>query len=99
MAKQAIDTERVAAAASKLRATNTAINNELRSLQNAAKRLENNWRSAASSAAQTTLYQLFSNNDSRSAVMQNYIYVLEQQINPRYINVENANTKLADKFK
>jgi len=99
MAKQAINTDRVTSAANRLRATNNTINNEFRALQNAAKRLEYDWKSPAGSAAQTTMYQLFSNNQTRSDVIQNYINMLEQQVNPGYINAENTNIKLADKFK
>lgn len=99
MAKQSINTDRVTSAANKLRATNTTINNEFRSLQNTAKRLEYDWKSAAGSIAHTTMYQLFNNNGVRSTVLQNYINMLEQQVNPGYINAENANIKLADKFK
>jgi hypothetical protein len=32
-------------------------------------------------------------------VLQNYINLLEQQVNPGYVSAEAANTKLADKFK
>ena len=99
MAKQTINTDRVMSAANKLRTANTNINNEFRTLQNNAKRLENDWKSSAGSAAHTTLYQLFSNSSVRSTVVQNYINMLEQQVNPGYVNSENANTKLADKFK
>lgn len=98
MAKQAIDTDRVTSAANKLRTINTAINNEFRTLQNTAKRLESDWKSAAGSVAHTTIYQLFNNNKARSTVIQNYINTLEQQVNPGYIDAENTNNKLAEKF-
>ena len=99
MEKQSINTDRVMSAANKLRTTNTAINNQFRTLQNTAKLLEYDWKSAAGSMAHTTMYQLFGNNQIRSTVIQNYINLLEQQVNPGYINAENTNTKLADKFK
>lgn len=99
MAKQSINTDRVVYAADKLRKTNTTINNEFRTLQKVAKRLESDWKSAAGSLAHTTMYQLLKNNEVRSDVIQNYINMLEQQVNPGYLNAENANTKLADKFK
>ena len=99
MAKQSINTDRVMSAANKLRATNSIINNEFRTLHNKAKRLEYDWKSPAGSIAHTTMYHLFANNEVRSTVIQNYINMLEQQVNPGYIDTENANTKLADKFK
>ena len=99
MAKQAINTDSVTSAANRLRAANTTINGEFRTMQNAAKRLESDWKSAAASVAHTTMYQIFGNNEARSTVLQNYINMLEQQINPSYINTENTNTSLADQFK
>ena len=99
MARQSINTDRVSSTANKLRTTNNNINNAFHTLQNTAKRLEYDWKSVAGSTAHTTMYQLFSNNEERSTVIQNYINMLEQQINPGYINAENANAKLADKFK
>ena len=99
MPKQSIDTTRVVSAVNKLRSANATMNSEFRSLQNVAKRLENDWKSAAGSMAHTTMYQLFGNNEIRSNVIQNYINLLEQQVNPGYVSAENANAKLADKFK
>ena len=99
MAKQSINTERVMSAANKLRTANTTVNNEFRTLQNNAKRLEQDWKSAAGSLAHTTMYQLFDNSKARNDVIQNYINMLEQQVSTGYINTEDANTKLADKFK
>jgi len=99
MAKQVVNTDRLTSAANKLRTVNNNINGELRTLQNKANQLDSNWKSAAGDAARTTMYQLFKNNEERSAVLQNYINMLQQQVNPGYINTETVNTKLADKFK
>jgi len=99
MAKQVVNTDRIASSASKLRAVNSAINNEFRTLQNKALQLDNNWKSAAGNVAKTTMYELFKSNDVRSSVLQNYINTLEQLVNPGYIDAETTNTKLADKFK
>jgi len=99
MAKQTINTDRVAASASKLRTVNNNINNEFRTLQNKANQLGGSWKGAAGTLAQTTMQQLFKHSAERSAVLQNYISILEQQVNPGYANAENVNTSLADKFK
>ena len=99
MAKQSINTDRVTSAANKLRTANETINSEFNTLERAAKRLENDWKSAAGSLAHSKIYDLFSNNKERSNVIKNYINMLEQQINPGYVSTENTNTKLADKFK
>ncbi|CDX04951.1 Type VII secretion system ESAT-6-like [Desulfitobacterium hafniense] len=99
MAKQVVNTDRLTSAANKLRTVNNNITGEFRTLQNKAKQLDSNWKSAAGEAARTTMYQLFKNNEVRSTVLQNYINMLEQQVNPGYTNTETVNTKLADKFK
>ncbi len=99
MAKQVVNTDRIASSVNKLRTVNSNINAEFRTLQNKAKKLDSNWKSAAGETAKSTMYQLFKNNDVRSAVLQNYMNLLEQQVNPGYGNTEDVNTKLADKFK
>ena len=99
MAKQVVNTDRISSSANKLRIANNNINNEFKTLEKKAKQLDSNWRSAAGDAACTKMYQLFKNNDVRSTVLQNYINMLEQQVNPGYANTETVNTKLADKFK
>jgi len=99
MAKQEINTDRVTSAATKLNTANSNINTAFGTLQNKAKQLDSDWNSAAGGIAQTTMYQLFKNSEARSAVLQNYINLLEQLVNPLYIETEAVNTKLADKFK
>ena len=99
MTKQSINTENVASATNKLRNANTNIDNAFNTAKIRAKQLENNWRGKASTAAQTTLEQIFKSSAARSSVIANYIRMLEQQVNPGYVNTEDVNTKLADKFK
>jgi uncharacterized protein YukE len=99
MAKQAVDTDRIAYSANRLRTSNDAINNEFSALKNKAKQLEFNWKSQAGETARTTMYQLFENSKVRSKVLENYIRMLEQQVNPGYAGAETANARLADKFK
>jgi len=99
MTKQGINTDGVSSAANKLRDYNNNIDNEFRSMQSKAKQLDYNWRGAAGEAAKTTMHQLFQYGDERKKILQNYVNWLEKQINPGYINTEDTNTKLADKFK
>lgn len=99
MAKQVVDTDRIKDAASRLRTADSNMNNEFSSLQGKAKQLETNWKGAAATVAQTTIYRLFQGNEVRSAVIQNYIHMLEQQVNPGYTGAETVNKKLADSFK
>ncbi|MDR1210343.1 MAG: hypothetical protein LBK41_08560 [Clostridiales bacterium] len=99
MAKQVVNTDRIASSANRLRAVNNNINNEFRALQDKARQLDSNWKSPAGETAKTTMYQLFKNSEARQAILQNYVNMLEQQVNPGYTSAETVNTKLADKFK
>ena len=99
MPKQEINSERISSAANKLRTVNNNINNEFRTLQSKMRQLEANWRGAAGTAAQTTMHQLLNYNEARSTVLQNYLNMLERQVNPGYQETETTNSSLADKFK
>ena len=99
MAKQVVNTDRLSSSANKLRSVNNNINSAFGTLRSRGKQLDNSWKGAAGESARTTMYQLFQHNDARSAVLQNYINTIEQQINPGYVSAETTNTKLADKFK
>lgn len=99
LTKQTIDTEKVASAIDRLRSANNKINEDFQTLQNTAKRLETDWTGEAGSLAHTTMYELFTFNEVRSTILENYTGILEQQVNPGYENAENANLKLADKFR
>ena len=99
MTEQAINTVNVAAAAERLSARNDNINDKFEILQKAAKRLESDWEGAAASAAHTTIYELFANNELRSNVIENYVITLTKLVNPNYEYAEEENIKLADYFK
>ena len=99
MSKQEVNAERIASATNKLRIANSNINNEFRTLQSRMRQLEANWKGAAGTMAQTTMHQLFNYNDARSTVIQNYLNMLERQVNPGYQEAETTNRSLADKFK
>ncbi len=99
MLKEVVNTDGIASAAVKLRSVNDNINGRFDTLKNKAKQLESNWNSAAGSAASTIMYQLFKMGETRSYVIQNYINMLEQQVNPGYSETENVNKSLADQFK
>lgn len=99
MAKQGIDTQQVISAAASLRNANNNINRSFAILKSIAENIEYDWNGAAGEKARTTMYNLFKGNEARYAVIQNYINLLEQQVDPNYINVEKVNSSLADKFK
>lgn len=99
MSKQIINTDGIKKSANQLRMVNTKINTAFDDFKNKAKQLNNNWNSRAGEKAKTTMYQLFNYNEARSAVLQNYINMLEQQVNPGYKEAENVNVQLSDLFK
>ncbi len=99
MAKQSIDTTMVASAVSSLRNANNNINRAFAIMKNITSKLEYDWNGAAGEKACTTMYNLFKGSDARYTVIQNYINLLEQQVNPNYISAEEVNSSLADKFK
>ena len=97
--RQAINTQGVESAVNNIRRGNNSINNDFRALQRRMERLGNNWQSAAGTVAQTTMQQIVVGNESRSGVLDNFCTMLMQQVNPGYIQAEQVNTRLADKFK
>jgi len=99
MTKLVVNTVGIDLANNKLRTANNAINQEFSTLQNRAKQLDNNWKSIAGDTARDTMHEIFKNNEARSAVLKEYINLLENKVNPGYIVTENNNTKLADQFK
>ena len=99
MAIEIVNTEGISSAATKLRTVNNNINNKFDALKKKATQLESSWNSSAGNTACTTMYKLFQISETRSAVIQNYINILEQQVTPGYDATENVNTSLADLFK
>ena len=99
MAKQVVDTQRISASAAAIRQADENIERALDTLEIKGGRPETSWCSRAGEAAQTAMYQLIQNNAARSAVLQNYVRMLEQQVSPGYAETETVNTKLADQFK
>lgn len=94
-----VNTEGIADAISRLRTANDNINNSFDSLKKKSSQLERSWNSAAGSVAVTIMYELFKGGETRSSVIQNYINLLEQQVNPGYFEAEKTNKTLADMFK
>ncbi len=99
MTKQIIDTVRVGQTIAMLKSVNSAIDNEMTVLEGTPKRLDDGWNSRAGDIACGILRQILSGGKARSAIIRNYINMLEQQVNPGYIATEEHNTKLADNFK
>ena len=98
MTRQEVNSEQISTASNSLRTTIINIDNDFDKLRGRMRQLES-WRGAAGTAAQTTMHQIFNFNDARSKVLQNYLNMLEQQVNPGYQSAETTNRSLADKFK
>lgn len=98
MAIQKVNTDGILAAANTLSASNAAMNDAFNVLRSAGYTMENSWNSRAGTAAASLMYQLFNGNEARSAVLQNYVNLLQQSVTPGYVNAETVNTKLSDQF-
>ncbi len=96
---QHVNTEGVSSAAVKLRNINDKISQKFDELVRNAKTLEQDWSSPAGNIACSMMYELFKNSEVRYSVIQNYINLLEQQVNPGYESAEKANGTLADQFR
>ena len=100
MAKQSIDTERVATTVTRLRNISRNISGAFSRMEQTAKSgLISNWKSSTGDAALTKMLELFKNNQARDTVLNNYIILLEQQVKPGYENAEETNKSLASQFK
>ena len=97
--RQSIDTARVKSSANKLRTVNRNIDGQFQTFRNSAVRISNNWSGRAAERAKTEMYKLFDSGTARSAVLQNYVDMLSQQVYPGYESAEDTNTRLADQFK
>ena len=98
MSVQKVDTEGIAAAANAISTADANINNAFEQVRKIGMKMDESWNSSAGTIAETTLQQLITNNDARSTVLQNYVNILNQLVNPSYIEAENVNTKLSDMF-
>lgn len=98
MKKQKVNTDGIAAAADRVRTVNRNINTSFETMKRSCQEL-NCWKGQAGSKALTLMYQIFKSGDARSAVLENYVNVMEQMVTQGYINAETTNKKLADQFK
>lgn len=97
--KELINTEGVAASAANLKRVNENIKRSFDQLTGKARSLESDWNSKAGSIACSKMYELFKISGTRYSVIQNYVNILEQQVDPGYENTEQVNSSLADQFK
>ncbi len=99
MEKQVVNTERIALSAERLRNTNNAIDTAFSNMKRKTDKLESNWKSRTADVAKSVLEKIMQDGVDRSKVLSNYINLLDQQVKLGYINTEDVNTTLADKFK
>ena len=97
--KQVVNTIGINDAANKLNNANRNIKIAFDSLKSISESRIRSWNGAAGSVAQTKMHELFGASGNRHNVLQNYVNMLLQRINPAYIDTESVNTKLSDKFK
>ena len=96
---QAVNTEAVQETASTLRSVNESIEGKCRQAEAKAKGLSGSWHSAGGNAALNTIDRIFKMAEPRYQVLNNYITVLEQIVNPNYLAAEETNRSLASNFK
>lgn len=94
-----VNSEGISDTASELKTRNNNISSAFETLKKSSHRLESSWKSRAGNEACSKMQQMFQIGESRELVLNNYAVLLEQQVNPGYINAENVNTSLADYFK
>lgn len=99
MEKQVVNTERIALSAERLRNTNNAIDTAFSNMKRKTDKLGSNWKSRTADVAKSVLEKIMQDGVDRSKVLSNYINLLDQQVKLGYINTEDVNTTLADKFK
>ena len=100
MPRQSIDTEKMDSTIVTLKTTNQNISRAFSEMERIARStLQNNWNSSAGDAAFRQLMELLKGHESRETVLQNYINLLEQQVNPGYLDAEELNKSLASQFK
>lgn len=95
-----IDTGIVVTAANRISTLNNEIDSGFGEVENAIQRLNGKWNSRASDVVIGKFYSLKNNfKDSRYKVMQEYSYLLKQQVSVSYNSTETVNTSLANAFK
>ena len=91
-----VNTDAIASAAGRISRADTAINDAFFRTVKEASAMSGFWNSRAGDAAQDLLDRLIQGNDARSAVLKSYEVMLNQVVNPGYVESEKVNTKLAD---
>lgn len=99
MTEQTVNTKGIETAAGNLSNVNSNISNEFGSMKSSAKKLDTDWTGEAGEAARTFMYDIFKINEAREEVLESYITLLRQKVNPDYTETESTNKRQADYFK
>lgn len=98
MSVQKVDTDAIAGAARSISLADDTINDAFSNLQRLGNSLRCNWRGKAGDAAGSLMNRLFAGNEARSAVLQNYVNLLNQVVVPGHTGAETENSSLSDLF-
>jgi len=98
MDRQVVDVNGINAAAQSIRSTENRIDMRFRELQSSIATL-NNWVGSAGDTARRERDRVMAHNKPRSKVLMSYDMILSRLVNPGYVQAENTNTSLADKFR
>lgn len=93
---QGINTERMESVITKLETVNNSLTDRINATQKVESRVI--WESRAGTHSGTVFYRALALNQARSEVLQNYIDILRKQVDPNYIQAEEANKLLAAQF-
>lgn len=100
MANLKIDTAAVTTAAANIGNINKQIRDGIDQVESAIKRLDNSWDGSASTAAISKYSEMKSKFvDARFKVMENYRRYLLEQVGQGYVQTEDVNKKLSERFK
>lgn len=100
MANLKIDTVAVTTAANNIGNINKQIRDSFDQVESAIKRLDSSWDGSVSTAAIGKFNEMKSKYvDARFKVMENYRRFLLEQVGQGYVQTEDVNKKLSEKFK
>lgn len=100
MASLKINTDAVVAAAESLKQYNDEMRNGLDPVKKAMNNLTIYWDGSAATTAFNKFKEIeMEMSETRYGVMDNYVRFLYQQVGEGYVQVEEANTSLAEQFK
>ena len=99
MSVQAVDTNAVLSCATVLRNVNDHLTQVCGETQTKVDQLRFSWTSAAGTRALDRIDEVFRGSTARHTVIDNYVRMLQQQVDPSYNAAEDTNRQLSGLFK